>query len=262
MRDFIVGSPTGSGCPRPPGRYTRCPSRAPAFPPAHPVGRRRRGGVQARMPVYIDKEKQRWRFTFNRVIKGERHRATKLLPAAWGRAKAEAYDRTETARLYAVATGVERPEPLIERAVELYLDHRLPKLRKTASAPASPRSSRTSPATSRAGRCPSSPTCAASTPRRTRPRAGDDQEPPRLPARRLPLRLAQAQAHRRTTRPGRWNSRWSTTRATCACRSRTTSADPAAHRRHETRALFTLAFYTGSRWESEILPRQPEDVHR
>jgi integrase len=30
----------------------------------------------------------------------------------------------------------------------------------------------------------------------------------------------------------------------------------------EARALFTLAFYTGSRWPSEILPRQPEDIHR
>jgi integrase len=30
----------------------------------------------------------------------------------------------------------------------------------------------------------------------------------------------------------------------------------------EARALFTLAFYTGSRWPSEILPRAPGDVHR
>ncbi len=30
----------------------------------------------------------------------------------------------------------------------------------------------------------------------------------------------------------------------------------------ETRALYTLTFYTGSRWESEIHPRQPEDVYR
>jgi integrase len=30
----------------------------------------------------------------------------------------------------------------------------------------------------------------------------------------------------------------------------------------ETCALFTLAFYTGSRWPSEIRPRVPEDVHR
>jgi hypothetical protein len=81
------------------------------------------------MPVYFDKDKARWRFEFNRVIRGVRTRATKLLPAAWGRAKAEAYDRAETARLYAVATGVEQPEPSIARAVALYLTHRVPKLR-------------------------------------------------------------------------------------------------------------------------------------
>jgi hypothetical protein len=50
---------------------------------------------------------------------------------------------------------------------------------------------------------------------------------------------------------------------TCGCRSRTTSG--ACSKRiadMETRALYTLTFYTGSRWESEIHPRQPEDVHR
>jgi hypothetical protein len=69
------------------------------------------------MPVYPDKDKGRWRFTFNRVIRGERYRATKLLPRGWSRAQAETYDRDETKRLYAIATGVERPEPLISQAV-------------------------------------------------------------------------------------------------------------------------------------------------
>lgn len=81
------------------------------------------------MPIYFVKNKQRWRFTFNRVIEGQRHRATKLLPAGWSRTQAEAYDRTETARLYAVAAGLNRPEPLIAQAVELYLEHRIPNLR-------------------------------------------------------------------------------------------------------------------------------------
>ena len=81
------------------------------------------------MPVYIDKVKGRWRFEFNRVIAGQRTRATKLLPQGWDRAKAEKYERTETSRLYALATGVERPEPSIGQAVALYIDHRVPRLR-------------------------------------------------------------------------------------------------------------------------------------
>lgn len=86
------------------------------------------------MPVYVDKAKRRWRFTFNRKINGQRLRATKLLPKAWGRAEAEKYDRQETARLYAIATGVRRDEPLIDAAVQLYLDHRAPKLRDAKKA--------------------------------------------------------------------------------------------------------------------------------
>lgn len=81
------------------------------------------------MPVYFAKEKGRWRFTFNRVIAGRRTRATKLLPRGWGRTQAEKYDRTETARIYAVATGQHRPEPTIGQAVALYLKYRVPALR-------------------------------------------------------------------------------------------------------------------------------------
>jgi integrase len=81
------------------------------------------------MPVYHDTAKKRWRFTFNRVIHGERHRASRLLPADWNRSRAEAYDRKETGRLYAVATGIEQPARLIDDAVKLYLEHRLPQHR-------------------------------------------------------------------------------------------------------------------------------------
>jgi integrase len=81
------------------------------------------------MPVYHDTAKKRWRFTFNRVIHGERHRASRLLPADWNRSRAEAYDRKETGRLYAIATGIEQPSRLIDDAVKLYLEHRLPQHR-------------------------------------------------------------------------------------------------------------------------------------
>lgn len=216
------------------------------------------------MPVYIDKEKRRWRFTFNRVIKGDRHRATKLLPAAWGRAKAEAYDRTETARLYAVATGLEQPEPLIERAVELYLDHRLPLLRKKTKRPSRIAQELAHVAGYIEGR-PMSQLADAC-------REYAEEHPDLAPA---------------TIR-----NRWAYVRAACRYawrKHKLTPHDPTGqlelprvdnardvrlpvedYERQvlkkiedlETKALYTLTFYTGSRWASEIHPRQPEDVHR
>lgn len=81
------------------------------------------------MPVYYDTSKKRWRFTFNRIIHGERRRASRLLPQDWNRSRAEAYDRKETGRLYALAAGIEQPAHLIDDAVRLYLDHRIPQHR-------------------------------------------------------------------------------------------------------------------------------------
>lgn len=85
------------------------------------------------MPVYFDSDKKRWRFTFNRVVERDglrkRTRATKLLPPGWSAARREQFDREETARLYSVAAGLERPQPTIAAAVALYLDERVPKLK-------------------------------------------------------------------------------------------------------------------------------------
>lgn len=81
------------------------------------------------MPVYFDKSKERWRFTFNRKIRGQRTRYTKLLPKGWIRGRAEAFERFETARLYAQATGLENPAPKIQHAVALYVEHRIPNMR-------------------------------------------------------------------------------------------------------------------------------------
>lgn len=81
------------------------------------------------MPVYRDKARGRFVFEFDRVIEGERIRARKLLPRAWNQAQADAFDRKEAARLYAVATGVGRHEHLIEDAVARYLAGRVPKLK-------------------------------------------------------------------------------------------------------------------------------------
>lgn len=81
------------------------------------------------MPVYYDKQRQAWRFSFNRIIGGRRIRATKLLPKAWGRTEAEAYDRAQGSRLYAESTGIAKPYLSLAGAVALYLDHRVSELR-------------------------------------------------------------------------------------------------------------------------------------
>lgn len=81
------------------------------------------------MPVHFDKDKKRWRFSFRRRIDRNRFQATKLLPAGWSQRQAEAYDRAESARLYAQATGVEKDRLPLAPAVQFYLDHRCPDLK-------------------------------------------------------------------------------------------------------------------------------------
>jgi len=71
----------------------------------------------------------RWLYQFDRVIAGTRQRANRLLPAGWSKAQAQAFDRVETARLYALAAGVTRPTALIEDAVLLYLQQHAPALK-------------------------------------------------------------------------------------------------------------------------------------
>jgi integrase len=63
-----------------------------------------------------------WLFQFDRVIPGAgRQRANRVLPKGWSRADANAYDQKESARLYALATGVKQQRHLIEDAVLVYL---------------------------------------------------------------------------------------------------------------------------------------------
>lgn len=71
----------------------------------------------------------RWLYQFDRVIAGTRQRANRLLPQGWTRAQAQAFDQRETARLYELATGGERPEPLIDDAVLAYLTDYAPSLK-------------------------------------------------------------------------------------------------------------------------------------
>lgn len=85
------------------------------------------------MPIRFDKINDRWRFEFNRRIAGGRRRASRLLPKGWTRAQADKFDRAETARLYALATGVESESKLIDDAVLVYLQERGPALKNFRS---------------------------------------------------------------------------------------------------------------------------------
>lgn len=73
------------------------------------------------MSIRWDTRNKCWRFEFDRYIQGSRHRASQLLPKGWSQAQADAFDRTESARLYAIATGIQQSDPLIDTAVTLYL---------------------------------------------------------------------------------------------------------------------------------------------
>lgn len=69
-------------------------------------------------------------FQFDRYIPGAgRQRANKVLPKGWSKNQALEYDRVESARLYALATGVSKTTPLIEEAVLLYLQEHAPTLK-------------------------------------------------------------------------------------------------------------------------------------
>ena len=73
------------------------------------------------MSIRWDTRNKRWRFEFKRVAGGRRYRVSRLLPRGWSQAQADAYDRAEGGRLYALASGIQQRDPLIDEAVVLYL---------------------------------------------------------------------------------------------------------------------------------------------
>lgn len=81
------------------------------------------------MPIYRDKNRGCFVFEFDKIINGERVRATKSLPRTWNQAQADGYDRQESGRLYAIATSVERAQFTIDDAVAKYLKERVQKLK-------------------------------------------------------------------------------------------------------------------------------------
>ena len=85
------------------------------------------------MSIHRDKASGRYQFEFDRVVGGRRLRLRKLLPPTWSRTQADAFDRKESARLYATASGIERPQHLIEEAVACFLKERVPQLKQGAN---------------------------------------------------------------------------------------------------------------------------------
>jgi integrase len=81
------------------------------------------------MSIYRDKRTGQWRYEFDRWIDGQRVRHRKLLPPGTTRAQAEAYDRAQSAALFAVASGSARPRHRIDDAVACYLRERVPALK-------------------------------------------------------------------------------------------------------------------------------------
>ncbi|MAK54798.1 MAG: integrase [Pusillimonas sp.] len=73
------------------------------------------------MSIYREKTSGRFIFEFDRTIEGKRVRTRKRLPSAWSKTQAHAFDRKESARLYGIASGVERHRYTIEEAVEQYI---------------------------------------------------------------------------------------------------------------------------------------------
>lgn len=88
------------------------------------------------MPINSVKDsagRHRFQFEFDRWIDKERFRKRRLLPYGWSRAQADAYDRKESAALYAVAAGIAKPRHLIDEAVARYGRERAPELKHGAA---------------------------------------------------------------------------------------------------------------------------------
>lgn len=81
------------------------------------------------MPIYRDKARGCFVFEFDRRLAGQRVRTRKHLPKTWNKSQADAFDRQESAKLYALATNIERAEHTIEEAVDIYIKERTPQLK-------------------------------------------------------------------------------------------------------------------------------------
>lgn len=214
------------------------------------------------MPISWDKRNARWRWQFARVIAGRQVRASRLLPAGWSRDQADRFDRQEVARLYAIATGVERPVPLITEAVRLYLEHRVPAL-SNAKPCAQSLAIILPEITSRT--LDELPAIARDYSRNAKRENGEPLAPATLRNRLAYLRAAVRYAYKHH---GLGDRDYTTAMALPAVdNGRQVYVRPDELRAllshiedPPTRALVRLAWYTGLRWVHELLPRQPEDI--
>lgn len=85
------------------------------------------------MSIYKDRPTGQWRFDFDRRVGGQRLRRRQLLPPGWTRSQADAFDRKESAALYALATGIAQPRHTIDQAVDRFLKEHAPTLKHAAN---------------------------------------------------------------------------------------------------------------------------------
>lgn len=214
------------------------------------------------MSVYFDRDKVRWRFSFNRVVAGRRFRVTKLLAKGWSRLQAEAYDRKESGRLYAEATGLRKPRLSLAGAVQLYSDHKLVDARG-ANRKAAQHLAQLEPFIEGA----ELEDVAGVAARYTIAAKKDELAPATVRNRLAYLKAAVRYAYRkhgygdrdytdRLLMPTVHNERQIYLRVPEVEKLLARIPDL------EARAVFTLAFWHGFRWISEILPRTAADVVR
>jgi integrase len=212
------------------------------------------------MSVYFDRAKGRWRFSFNRIVSGRRRRATKLLAEGWSRNQAEAFDRKESGRLYAEATGIAKPRLSLAGAVQLYVDKKLPTLRSEKKI--AQHIDQLLPYLKGAELEDTAGVAA-----RYAEKKQDELAPATIRQRLAYLKAAVRYAYRkhaygdrdysdRLLMPTVHNERQVYVRVPDV--RKLLARIPSK----EARAVFTLAFWTGFRWISEILPRTAADLER
>lgn len=81
------------------------------------------------MSISKDKKTGRFDFEFDRIVGTERVRSRKRLPKGWNQSQADAYDRQESAKLYALVVGIEKQSYTIEDAIDRYIAERCPQLK-------------------------------------------------------------------------------------------------------------------------------------
>lgn len=217
-----------------------------------------RRGVRSQVPVYYVKARRRWMFQLRRTVAGKHIRTAKLLPAAWGRAEAEAFDRAETARIFGLAAGTRHESPLIELAVLLYLEHH-----KTARNIHRCRGALAQMLPAYEGKTFDDLPKLASDYANQHPELKPGTIRNRLAYLRAACRWAwkhqnmgQSDPGARMAMPSVHNER------------RVYLTLPDVHQLAKachmpaTAAIVRLAFYTGLRWVAELLPRQPADIKR